>query len=392
MSRLVIVVVVIASVWVALSEATMQPSSSERLALYGIFGAVTAVTVVAGWFMRSRANRSPSIKFTIQVISVASVLVAALGAIIASPMFIEAHDLRLMLVVLGLGVALGLSLALNVSGSVTKDLAQIAQAATQVAAGDTTVRTSVVRPDEIGATARAVDKMVEQLDAARLQRQRDDQGRSDFLAAVGHDLRTPLSSMQAGLEALEDGFVDDGPEMIQRLLGNLATLGRLVDDLTVLGRVAAGGLAPVSVDLAELADETVDRLISIAKAAGVTLRVSASDPVVVAADPSAVARLINNLVDNAIRYAPARTAVEVTVAPGGLGAVVEVVDEGPGFEPDFELVAFDRFTTNDPARNSGSGLGLAIAKSVVDAHQGKICIGPGPGGLVRFELPLAAGD
>ena len=384
MSRLVIVVVVIASVWVALSEATMQPSSSERLALYGIFGAVTAVTVVAGWFMRSRANRSPSIKFTIQVISVASVLVAALGAIIASPMFIEAHDLRLMLVVLGLGVALGLSLALNVSGSVTKDLAQIAQAATQVAAGDTT--------DEIGATAQAVDKMVEQLDAARLQRQRDDQGRSDFLAAVGHDLRTPLSSMQAGLEALEDGFVDDGPEMIQRLLGNLATLGRLVDDLTVLGRVAAGGLAPVSVDLAELADETVDRLISIAKAAGVTLRVSASDPVVVAADPSAVARLINNLVDNAIRYAPARTAVEVTVAPGGLGAVVEVVDEGPGFEPDFELVAFDRFTTNDPARNSGSGLGLAIAKSVVDAHQGKICIGPGPGGLVRFELPLAAGD
>ncbi len=103
MSRLVIVAVVIASVWVALSEATMQPSASERLALYGIFGAVTAVTVVAGWVMRSRASRSRSIKFTIQVISVASVLVAALGAVIASPMFIEIHDLRLMFVVLGLG-------------------------------------------------------------------------------------------------------------------------------------------------------------------------------------------------------------------------------------------------------------------------------------------------
>ncbi len=121
------------------------------------------------------------------------------------------------------------------SGSVTKDLAQIAQAATQVAAGDTTVRTNVVRPDEIGATARAVDKMVETArrgsDPASARRP----GRSDFLAAVGHDLRTPLSSMQAGLEALQDGFVDDGPEMIQRLLGNLATLGRLVDDLGVLG-------------------------------------------------------------------------------------------------------------------------------------------------------------
>ncbi len=164
---------------------------------------------------------------------------------------------------------------------------QIAETAAQVAAGDTSVQTNVDRPDEIGTTARAVDKMVEQLDAARLQRQRDDQGRSDFLAAVGHDLRTPLSSMQAGLEALQDGFVDDAPEMIHRLLGNLATLERLVDDLGVLGRVEAGGLAPVSVDLAELADETVDRLKSIAQTAGVSLQVSAADPVVVTADPSA---------------------------------------------------------------------------------------------------------
>ncbi len=88
----------------------MKPPCNRRLLSdwpsTGIFGAVTAVTVVAGWVMRSRASRSPSIKFTIQVISVASVLVAALGAVIASPMFIEIHDLRLMLVVLGLGVAL----------------------------------------------------------------------------------------------------------------------------------------------------------------------------------------------------------------------------------------------------------------------------------------------
>lgn len=391
MTRLVIIVVALATAWVALSEAAMQPTAPERLALYGIFGAVTVVTVGAGWILRRFAHRFTSITLTIQVIAVSAVLVAALGSVMASPMFLTAHDLRLMFVELGLGVALGLTLALNVAGAVTDDLAQIARTAELVAAGDTSVRTLVYRPDEIGTTARAVDEMVAQLDSAKRQRERDEQGRRDFLAAVGHDLRTPLSSLRAGLEALQDGLVVDEGVMLHRLVGNLRTLERLVDDLSILGRVEAGGIVPVAIDLAELADETVDSLVTVAQANRVELNVQASDRVIVEADPSAVGRLIRNLVDNAIRYAPAGSAVQVRVSTGGLGGIVEVADQGPGFDPDFELVAFDRFTTNDPARSaSGSGLGLAIAKSVIDAHHGTIGIGPGPGGVVRFELPARA--
>jgi signal transduction histidine kinase len=180
----------------------------------------------------------------------------------------------------------------------------------------------------------------------------------------------------------------DEEVMLQRLVGNLGTLERLVDDLSILGRVEAGGIVPVAIDLAELADETVDRLVTVAQANQVELKVLAPDRVIVEADPSAVGRLIRNLVDNAIRYAPAGTAVLVRVSAGGLGGIVEVADQGPGFDPDFELVAFDRFTTNDPSRSaSGSGLGLAIARSVIDAHHGTIGIGQGPGGVVTFELP-----
>ncbi|MBK5268922.1 MAG: HAMP domain-containing histidine kinase [Acidimicrobiia bacterium] len=388
MKRLVIIVVALATVWVALSEAAMQPTAPERLALYGIFGAVTVVTVAVGWILRKFANRLTSITLTIQIIAVSAVLVAALGSVMASPMFLTAHDLRLMFVELGLGVALGLTLALNVAGSVTDDLAQIARTAELVAAGDTSVRTRVYRPDEIGTTARAVDEMVAQLDSAKRQRDRDEQGRRDFLAAVGHDLRTPLSSLRAGLEALQDGLVVDEAVMLHRLVGNLGTLERLVDDLSILGRVEAGGIVPVAIDLAELADETVDSLVTVAQANRVELTVLAPDRVIVVADPSAVGRLIRNLVDNAIRYAPAGSAVLVRVSVGGLGGIVEVADQGPGFDPDFELVAFDRFTTNDPSRSaSGSGLGLAIARSVIDAHHGTIGIGQGPGGVVRFELP-----
>ncbi len=392
MTRLVIIVVALATVWVALSEAAMQPSAPERLALYGIFGAVTVVTVAVGWILRKFANRLTSITLTIQIIAVSAVLVAALGSVMASPMFLTAHDLRLMFVELGLGVALGLTLALNVAGSVTDDLAQIARTAELVAAGDTSVRTRVYRPDEIGTTARAVDEMVAQLDSAKRQRERDEQGRRDFLAAVGHDLRTPLSSLRAGLEALQDGLVVDEGVMLHRLVGNLGTLERLVDDLSILGRVEAGGIVPVAIDLAELADETVDSLVTVAQANRVELIVQAPARVIVEADPSAVGRLIRNLVDNAIRYAPAGSAILVRVSVGGLGGIVEVADQGPGFDPDFELVAFDRFTTNDPSRSaSGSGLGLAIAKSVIDAHHGTIGIGQGPGGIVRFELPAHAG-
>lgn len=388
MTRLIIIAVAIATAWVALSEAAMQPTAPERLALYTIFGAVAAVTVLAGWTLRRFAHRVKSITLTIQIVAVSAVLVAALGAVMASPMFLTPHDLRLMFVELGLGVALGLTLALNVAGSVTEDLAQIARTAELVAAGDTSVRTDVVRPDEVGTTARAVDEMVAQLDGAKRQRERDEQGRRDFLAAVGHDLRTPLSGLRAGIEAMQDGLVSDQETMLHRLAGNVRTLERLVDDLSILGRVEAGGIAPVSIDLAELADETVDSLVTVAQACRVDLRVDAVDSVMVDADPSAVGRLIRNLVDNAIRYAPAGSAVQVRVSAGGLGGVVEVSDHGPGFEPGFELVAFDRFTTADPSRSaSGSGLGLAIAKSVIEAHQGKIGIGPGPGGVVRFELP-----
>lgn len=389
MSRFVIGVVAIASVWVLVTEATMQPSQSERMALLGVFGMVAAGTLVAGWFLRSRARRLSSIRLTIQLVAMSAVLVVALGSAVASPMFIEVHDLRLMLVAVGLGVALGLTLALSVGGSVASDLAQIASAAKRVAEGDTTVATNVDRPDEIGDTARAVDAMVAELDASKRQRLRDEQGRRDFLAAVGHDLRTPLASMQVGLEALQDGYVDDEEAMIGRLLTNLRALETLVDDLAVLGRVEAGGVDPVSTDLAELADETIEGLTTIARAADVGVAVVATQPVVVSADRGAVGRLIRNLVDNAIRYAPPGSDVEVRVKQTGDAAQVEVVDEGPGFDPDFRDVAFDRFTTSDEARSgSGSGLGLAIARSVVDAHHGSIEIGKEAGGVVRFSLPI----
>jgi signal transduction histidine kinase len=98
---------------------------------------------------------------------------------------------------------------------------------------------------------------------------------------------------------------------------------------------------------------------------------------------------MRNLVDNAIRHAPASSHVVVRVLNGD-GATVEVIDDGPGFESDLLPAAFDTFVRSDPSRNrdtGGAGLGLAIAKGVIEAHGGSIWAAPGPGGRVGFRLP-----
>ena len=174
---------------------------------------------------------------------------------------------------------------------------------------------------------------------------------------------------------------------------DIAALASLVDDLFVLAKLEAGDLEfeLVGVDLAELADEAVEALAPTAHRREVTLRVAADGRVPALGSPEALGRVIRNLVDNAVRHAPAGSEVVVRVA-GGDSIEVEVHDEGPGFPEDFLERAFERFERADPSRaraTGGAGLGLAIARGFVDAHGGKIWAERGPGGTVAFSLPTA---
>jgi signal transduction histidine kinase len=167
----------------------------------------------------------------------------------------------------------------------------------------------------------------------------------------------------------------------------------LVDDFFLLARIESGrlDLHPVPVDLTEVADEAVEALAPAATAAGVELALDASTHVRVHGNPTALGRVVRNLIDNAIRHAPAGSVVRVAVASEGRPSI-RVLDEGPGFPPDFGDEAFARFTRADASRNratGGAGLGLAIARGLVEAHGGRIWIEAPPGGRVAFELPAA---
>ncbi|MGI9528096.1 MAG: sensor histidine kinase [Acidimicrobiia bacterium] len=383
----------IAAVLVGLSlfELTMQPSGAERIELAFIFVVMAVITGLAAAFLPMLAGRSRKLMATLLAVSLVSVVIAVLGLVIAaSRMFFSDHDLALLLVVLGFGLIAALGFAVSASNALTGDLHKMARTAHDVAEGDFGARTGVERRDEVGQLATDLDAMAARLELAADEKEREDARRREFFAAVGHDLRTPLASMQAAVEALRDGVASDTDRFYRSLEQDIVALNSLVDDLFLLSRIEAGDLKldQTATDLTDLADEAIEVLTPVALKHGVELSLRSPTRVVVTTEPEAVGRVIRNLLDNAIRHTPVGSQVTVTVASDG-GATVTVRDEGDGFPADFVDSAFDSFTRSDRSRTratGGAGLGLAIAKGFVDALGGEIWAESGPGGVVAFRL------
>lgn len=377
------------------AELAMDMTPEDRRLLYGIFAGMAVVTVLAAVAAFRWAPRLGSLLTSLRIVALAAVTVAA-GAVAAAAltMFIEPHDLTLLLVALLLGVGLGSVLALAVAGPLTADLARLARTAEAVGEGDRSVVTGIDRRDELGEVARAFDEMTTRLAEAEAARGAAEAERRAVIASIGHDLRTPLASLQASLEALVDGVAPDPERYLRGMAADVDHLRRLVDDLFLLARLDAGShqVAPEVVDLGELVDEALEAMTPLSSARGVELRADVpGHPSPVLADPAAVGRILRNLVDNALRHGPPGSRVEVTVRNLGKAAVVVVADQGPGFDPGFRSKAFERFTRADPARSraeGGTGLGLAIAGELAHLSGGEIEILDGPGGRIRLGLPL----
>ena len=375
-------------------EVSMQPTAGDRALLAVIFAAVAVFAAVLAFGLRWAARRSHSIRRSVLVVGLAGLAIAALTVgIAAQQMFLSQHDLNLLIVVLFFAVVTTVAFAVSVSSDLTRDLEATARAAERVHAGDFAARTGVIRADEVGTVAGTFDQMAGELEQRDAERRAYDEARRRFLAAIGHDLRTPLASLRAAVEALEDGLAPDPDRYLRSMDRDVAVLSSLVDDLFLLSRLEEGviEIESGSIDVTELADEAIEVLTPVASAADVRLELSADQRAVAIGGSEAVSRVLRNLLDNAIRFAPAGSAVVVEVRADD-GVVVRVLDDGPGFDPAFVDEAFERFTRGDPSRErstGGSGLGLAIARGFVEALGGSISAVPGPGGCVVFHLPRA---
>ena len=319
---------------------------------------------------------------TLAVLGVAILMIA----VSAQAMFINDHDLGLLMWVLVPAVLGAAMVAMLMARPVARDAKKICDAAMRVADGDLTARTGVMRNDELGEAAEMFDVMVDRLDAIERER-------SLMLSSISHDLRTPLAALRAAVEAIRDGVADDPDMYLTGMERQVRALSSLVDDLQLHARLLSGTLElrRTTLDLTELADESMETVRPLAESRGVKLLLEAERRVSVDADGSQLARVIRNLLDNAIRHAPAGSVVLVQVAVDDMHASLRVIDQGDGFPVEFRERAFEPFTRADPARDTRTGtagLGLAIARGIVTAHDGEVGLGPGPGGVVEIKLPL----
>jgi signal transduction histidine kinase len=223
--------------------------------------------------------------------------------------------------------------------------------------------------------------------------------RRELIAAVSHDLRTPITSLRLLTDAIADDVVDE--ETRRSYLAQMGThvnaLSALIDDLFELSRLEAGEIAwsLEQVPLDELVGETVEAMRVQADARRVQVRTELPPGLRPArGDPEKLQRVLFNLIQNAIRHTPADGSVVVRAAPADGAVEIEVADTGAGIAADERDRVFEPFFRGgaDAARSSGgAGLGLAISRAIVEAHGGRIWLADAPAGTsVRFSIPFTS--
>ncbi|CAA2109509.1 sensor histidine kinase [Variovorax paradoxus] len=231
-----------------------------------------------------------------------------------------------------------------------------------------------------------------------LQRVRDSTSRErSLIADAAHELRTPLAAMRVNVEALKEQTTDEGQrELMGNLLRSNDRAARLVGQLLQLMRsdaVSGHGL-PVMLVLDTLVQDRLAMIEGLASARSIELELVCDDHVPVLGERESLMSMIDNLINNAIKYSPEGATVVVRVSREGAHAVLRVTDRGPGIPGALRERVFDRFFRSPDQSQSGSGLGLAIVKSVVDRHGGEVALDEAPGGglVATVRLPLAGAD
>ena len=379
-----------------------------------ISGGVSVLIGLAGsrlggpWWLGSLRAR------LVLVSAVTAALALANVGFTAALMFLSTHDLALLTALLGFSLGMSVFVAVALSSSTRRALREVVDGVRLLNAGSLETRVPVRSGDEMSELASALNSMAERLDAS-FRRERDlEQARKDLIGAVSHDLRTPLASIRAMIESINDGIVTDS-ETIQRYLQTTQkreNLGQLINDVLDLSQLDArtfsvaispnhpkrgrkilgqlindvfdlsqldAGLLELQMRLSPLQDvvsNTVQSMAAQAAAGHLSLEGNIPEDISpVTMDPRLIQRVLCNLVQNAIRHTPPDGTIHVRAHDKGSEVEVQVVDTGEGIpEQDLDRL-FERSYRSDPSRSrtsGGAGLGLSIARGIVEAHGGRI--------------------
>ena len=288
------------------------------------------------------------------------------------------HRSWLRLAAIGVAVVLGaLALAWILASTLAGPLARLRNTAGRLESGDLDARAPTEGPTELAELGVSFNSMADTL-ASSLRAQQD------FIANASHQLRTPLTGMKLRLEAIRaDGGV--AAEHAAKAEEELDRLGALVGDMLALASAATSTPTAVAVDLSDIVGEAVERWRAPAAEARKTVQAGRHESVQVYADPADLAHVVDNLIENALRYSPPGSHVTVEAAADDGRATIAVADDGPGIPAQERARVFERFYRGSNGRQSGpgTGLGLAIVAELVERWGGEVSLAAGPGTRVE---------
>ncbi len=270
---------------------------------------------------------------------------------------------------------------------------RIAASTHRLAIGDYGHRVAVSSSDELGRLAQDFNQLA-------LTLEKNERLRRAFMADVSHELRTPLSVLKGELEAMEDGVRPTSADGIQSLQAEVATLGKLVDDLHELALSDVGALTyrKSRIEIVELLRQSCAAFEErfAARAIGLQIQAAQAQTAYCHADPDRLRQLFKNILENTLRYTDSGGRLVIAVTKNRRAVTLDFQDSKPGVAPDILPHLFERFYRVESSRSratGGSGLGLAISRNIVEAHQGSIVAQASVLGGLRLvvTLPLAGG-
>ncbi|MDB5057435.1 MAG: integral rane sensor signal transduction histidine kinase [Chloroflexi bacterium] len=385
--------IVVARFWLGLPAEHVK-NLARFLLISG--GVSLLVTLSAAWLMLHRTRGRLALKLGV-VCSIGPIVAAINTYYTADTMLIRQNDFGLLILLLAFSGTVGIAFALALARTLTARIGRLAHAAQRLGSGPAAVRVPE-GVDEIGELGRTFNQLAVRLQESDARRNELEEARRMLLAAISHDLRTPLTSLRAVVEALSDGIVQDQQTASRYLVSarqQVRQMETLIEDLFELARLDAGALElhRSATTVATLVDEAVESLRVQAEHGGIQLVVHlAQDLPSISVDGQRIGRVLLNILGNAILFTPSGGQITV-LAVSERGTVrISVRDTGAGIDDDDLPHVFESFYRGEKSRSrrhGGAGLGLAIARGLVEAHGGRIWADSesGSGTSISFTLP-----
>ena len=381
-------------------------NTREVLGLFAVLALSLVGSTLAGLLVLGFVDRAANL--TIAMRTFAGVAIGALVAlanvlIVASLMFVNTgHDLGLTAALVVSGSGITMLFALRLARATAREVDPLRTALHQLAGGSLS---DVALPEghtaEFAALSADISRLRDQLQQVEAERQRLDAERRELTASISHDLRTPLGSIRAMAEALDDGVVSEAGEQsdyYRQIRRETERLARMIDELFELAQIDAGALRLqlTPLPLQDVATEVVEAMRPLAREADIGLELTVDgDPPTANLDGARMERAIGNLVRNALEHTPSGETVEVRVTAGDGDVELAVHNDGPPIPAaDLERV-WERFYRGEPSRARGgrggadnAGLGLAIVRGIVETHGGSVSAASAPEAGTTFSIRL----